>query len=222
MFYRRTWNYLAFAGLLGLAPHAAETAGPPTESGPFRAPELVEVRTLHPGFRLDVRYATTKNFLGRAVYPEARVFLQRPAAQALVRVQEKLEKLGFGLLLFDGYRPWSVTKIFWDAVGENDRQFVADPSKGSRHNRGCAIDLTLYDLRTGREATMPSGYDDFTERAYPDYAGGSDRQRQLRDLLRRTMESEGFTVYSTEWWHFDYKDWRDYAILDLPFSELNR
>jgi len=221
MFYRKTWNPLICAGLLGLAPPTYATAeGPPVEDGRFRTPELVEVAKLHPGFKLDVRYATAKNFLGRAVYPEARVFLQKPAARALVRAQAKLEKKGYGLVLFDGYRPWSVTKIFWDAVREDQKQFVADPSKGSRHNRGCAIDLSLYDLKTGREVVMPSAYDDFTERAYPNYAGGTPEAQRLRDLLREVMESEGFSVYPTEWWHYDYKDWGDYAILDLPFSAL--
>ena len=221
MWYRKNWSQLLCAGLLGFGPTQTGADGPPVESGNFRPPALVEVKKLHPGFRLDVRYATADNFLGRPVYPEAKVFLQEPAALALVRAQEKLEHLGFGLLIFDGYRPWSVTKIFWDAVAEDKKQFVADPSQGSRHNRGCAVDLSLYHLPTGAEVSMPSTYDEMTERAYPDFTGGSRESRRLRDLLRSIMESEGFSVYPTEWWHFDYKDWREYAILDLPFSAIH-
>ena len=114
---------------------------------------------LDPSIRLDVRYATTDNFVGRAVYPEARVFLQRPAAEALIRAHHRLSESGYGLLVFDGYRPWSVTKLFWDSVGEDKRPFLADPAQGSRHNRGCAVDLSLYDLTSGKEVVMTSAYD---------------------------------------------------------------
>ncbi|MBS1211497.1 MAG: vanX [Proteobacteria bacterium] len=217
---RRPWIHLLSASLIGVCPAFLRAEGPPVEQGRFRKPELVEIRKLHPGLRLDVRYATADNFVGRPVYPEARVFLQKPAAQALVRAHEKLEAFGFGLLIFDGYRPWSVTRIFWDAVTDDKKQFVADPREGSRHNRGCAVDLSLYDLNTGQPAAMPSEYDEMTERAYPEYAGGSAAARERRELLRRIMESEGFSVYPTEWWHFDYKDWREYTILDLPFSAI--
>ncbi len=117
--------------------------------------------------------------------------------------------------MFDGYRPWRVTKLFWDVTPPEKRAFVADPAKGSRHNRGCAIDLTLFDLATGREVQMPSPYDDMTERASPDYAGGTPEQRRARDLLRATLEGEGFHVIENEWWHFDYDAWREFPILDL-------
>ena len=127
---------------------------------------------------------------------------------------------GYGLLVFDGYRPWRVTKLFWDVTPAEKREFVADPAKGSKHNRGCAVDLSMYDLGTGREVEMPSAYDEMTPRAYPDYAGGPAEARQRRDLLRRVMEAEGFTVEPNEWWHFNYKDWRDYPILDVPFAAI--
>lgn len=197
----------------------AETK-PPVERGPFRRPDLVELIKLDPSLRLDIRYATSNNFLGRPVYTEARAFLQREAARALVRVNRKLRRKGYGLAIFDGYRPWSVTKIFWDATPEEKRAFVADPRKGSRHNRGCAVDLTLFDLKTGAEVLMPSDFDDFSERAHPDYQGGTAEARRNRDLLRAAMESEGFTVYENEWWHFDYKDWQKYAILNISFHEI--
>jgi D-alanyl-D-alanine dipeptidase len=194
---------------------------PPVETGKL-PPDLVEVVSLDPTIHLDVRYATARNFVGRPVYAEARAFLQRPAAEALVRAHRALRDEGYGVVVFDGYRPWSVTRLFWEATPEDKKEFVADPRKGSRHNRGCAVDLSLYDLATGREVEMPSGYDEMTERAYPDYAGGSAEARARRDLLRAAMEAEGFTVYSSEWWHFDYKDWARYPVLDVPFSALGR
>src|SRR5437762_5194619 len=132
--------------------------GPPKEPGPFRTPELVELVHLDPTIKLDIRYATPRNLAGRAVYAEARAFLQRPAAEALVRAHRALAAHGFGLLVFDGYRPWRVTKLFWDVTPPEKHEFVADPAKGSKHNRGCAVDLSMYDLRTGREVEMPSAY----------------------------------------------------------------
>jgi D-alanyl-D-alanine dipeptidase len=194
---------------------------PPEEHGSFRKPELVELTTLDPAIHLDIRYATTNDFLGTPVYTEARAFLQRPAADALVRALGKLHPLGYGLLIHDAYRPWYVTKIFWDATPPEGKIFVADPSEGSRHNRGCAVDLTLYDLRTGKPIEMPGTYDEMSPRSFPDYPGGTSLERWHRDLLRRAMESEGFTVYEHEWWHFDYKDWREYPILNIKFEELH-
>jgi len=207
--------------LVLLAASCAPALRPPVETGK-RAPDLVEIVTLDPGLHLDIRYATAHNFVGRPVYKEARAFLQRPAAEALVRAHRALAAEGYGIVVFDGYRPWSVTKLFWDVTPEDKKEFVADPSQGSRHNRGCAVDLSLYDLATGREVEMPSGYDEMTERAYPDYAGGPAEARARRALLRAAMEAQGFTVYSSEWWHYDYKDWAQYPILDVPFSRLAR
>src|SRR6266404_1270199 len=204
--------------LCGLSVFAQE---PPKETGNFRAPDLVELVKLDRTIKLDIRYATSNNFLGRPVYKEARAFLQRPAAEALVRANKALRKKGYGLIIHDGYRPWSVTKTFWDATPDDKKIFVADPSQGSRHNRGCAVDLSLYDLKTGKEVVMPSGYDEMTERSHINYAGGSDEQRRLRNLLRAAMETEGFAVYEPEWWHYDYKDWKEYPILNISFSEIS-
>lgn len=194
---------------------------PPHEDGSFRKPELVELTTLDPAIHLDIRYATTNDFLGTAVYTQGRAFLQKPAAEALVRALHKLQPLGYGLLIHDAYRPWYVTKIFWDATPPEGKIFVADPSQGSRHNRGCAVDLTLYDLASGKPIEMPGTYDEMSPRSFPDYPGGTSLQRWHRDLLRRAMESEGFTVYEHEWWHFDYKDWHDYPILNIKFEDLS-
>jgi len=193
---------------------------PPKIEGATRKADLIELRKLDKTIKLDIRYATPNNFVGRTVYTEARAFLQRPAAEALVRIHRKLKEQNLGLVIFDGYRPWSVTKLFWEVTPEDKRKFVANPATGSRHNRGCAVDLSLYDLKTGENIEMPSEYDEFTERAYPTYEGGTEEQRKMRDLLRRMMESDGFTVNSNEWWHFDYKDWQDYGIYDIAFSEV--
>ena len=198
----------------------ALAASPPAEPGEFKEPDLVDLTRMASNFRFDIRYAGRNNFLQTVFYESAKAFLQRPAAEALQRVQKRLEKDGYGLLIFDAYRPWFVTKMFWEATPESMRDFVADPSKGSRHNRGAAVDLTLYDLKTGKPVTMVSGYDEFTTRSYPSYPGGTHRQRWHRERLRQAMEAEGFEVYPFEWWHFDYKDWREYPILNKTFAEL--
>jgi zinc D-Ala-D-Ala dipeptidase len=194
--------------------------GPPVETGPFRKPDLVELDELDPTIKLDIRYATKNNFLGKKVYKEARAFLQRPAAEALVRVNQKLRGGGYGLVVHDGYRPWSVTKIFWDVTPEDKKIFVADPARGSRHNRGCAVDLSLFDLKTGATVKMPSEYDEMTERAHINYECATPEAKRLREMLRAAMTAEGFAVYEPEWWHYDYKDWKEYPILNVKFSEI--
>ncbi len=195
---------------------------PPVEVGEFREPDLVELKKLDKHFKLDIRYATTNNFTKKKLYKQARAFLQRPAAEALVRVHQRLRALGYGIVIHDGYRPWAITKLFWDVTPPDKHDFVADPSKGSKHNRGCDIDLSLFDLKTGKTVLMPSDYDEMSERAYPEYKGGTDEARRLRDLLRAEMEKEGFQVYKFEWWHFDYKDYPLYRILDIPFSDIGK
>ena len=197
----------------------ALAASPPVETGK-RPSDLVDLATLDPTIKFDIRYATTNNFISTPMYNQARAFMQRPAAQALLRAHRTLAKQGFGLLIHDAYRPWYVTKMFWDATPDSSRVFVADPSQGSRHNRGCAVDLTVYDLATGKPIEMVSGYDEFSGRAYPDYPGGTSRQRYNRELLRRAMEAEGFRVYEAEWWHFDYQDWRQYPIGNQTFEQI--
>jgi len=193
---------------------------PPKETGPFREPDLVELVVLDPTIKLDIRYATKNNFLGMPVYEQARAFLQRPAAEALVRVNAELRARGYGLVVFDGYRPWSVTKAFWDATPEDKKIFVADPSQGSRHNRGCAVDLSMYDLKTGKLVEMPSEYDEMSERSHIKYEGGSAESKRLRGILKSAMEAEGFAVYEPEWWHYDYKDWKEYPIGNVPFDKI--
>ena len=200
----------------------ALSLSPPVEPGPFRQVELVELTVLDRTLRLDIRYATADNFLGTPVYTEARAFLQRPAAEALVRVHRALAASGFGLLIHDAYRPWWVTRVFWDATPADKHDFVADPAQGSRHNRGCAVDLTLFRLADGRAVEMPSLYDEMTERSSPTFSGGAAEARRLRDLLRAAMEREGFSVFASEWWHFDYAGWREYPLSNLPFDRIGR
>lgn len=207
------WPLVPLSALAGTPP------GPPAEMGPFLPPDLVEIVALEPTIRLDIRYASAHNFVGRPVYDQARAFLQRPAAMALVRAHRALQPAGYGLLVLDAYRPWSVTRLFWDITPPARRAYVADPARGSKHNRGCAVDLTLYDLRTGREVEMPSPYDEASERAHPDYPGGTAEQRARRNLLRSTLEAVGFTVEPNEWWHYNFHPC-PYPLLDLPFHRL--
>ncbi len=214
----------ALLALLLLAGLAACKSTPPREPGIYRDPDLAELIKLDPTIRPDIRYATPNNFTGHPLYDQARAFLQKPAAEALARANQALRAEGYGILVYDAYRPWSVTKEIWDSANDTERRigFVANPRVGSKHNRGCAVDVGLYDLETGLEVKMPSGYDEFSERAHPNYAASAPGEIKARDLLRRTMEAEGFTVDPNEWWHFNYKDWREYRLMDIGFKDLAR
>src|SRR5215212_3331714 len=161
--------------------------GPPKDPNATRTADLVELVKLDPTIKLDIRYAGTNNFLGKPVYKEARAFLQRPAADALLKAHRELAASGYGLMIHDGYRPWAITKLFWDMTSGYQREFVADPKTGSKHNRGCAVDLTMYDLATGEIVQMPGDYDESSLRSYPTYAGGPPEARARRDLLRAVM-----------------------------------
>jgi D-alanyl-D-alanine dipeptidase len=194
---------------------AAAPDTPPPSPAATATPDLVDLAEADPALRLDIRYATPNNFMGAAVYPAARALLQRPAAEALRRAHQRLRAQGYGIAVLDAYRPWRVTRMMWDRFPAQ-RAYLADPLQGSRHNRGAAVDVTLFDVATGAEVDMPSAYDDFSERAHPDYAGGTAAQRAARDRLRAAMEAEGFSVYPNEWWHFDYRDWQSYPVLDQP------
>ncbi len=195
---------------------------PPPQPDSLRRPDLVDLTTLDPRIRLEIRYATTNNFMGAAMYSSARAFMQRPAAEAVRRALRRLVPYGYGLVIHDAYRPWYVTKMFWDATPDSQHVFVANPARGSLHNRGCAVDLSLYDLRTGRPVRMPSGYDEFSRRAYANYAGGTALETWQSLLLRWAMEAEGFKVNPTEWWHFDYRDWARYPVMNVPFEQVGR
>ena len=198
----------------------ALAATPPVETAGHQPADLVDLTTVDPTLRLDIRYAGHDNFMGIPLYERSAAYMQRPAAQAVARAAKVLEAQGYGLLIHDAYRPWFVTWMFWEATPPEDHMFVADPAKGSRHNRGCAVDLTLYDLKTGREVEMPGRYDEMSGRSYADFIGGTTKQRAMRAILREAMVAQGFEVYPEEWWHFDYGDWRSYGIGTETFSQL--
>ncbi len=181
---------------------------------------LVELKQLDRTIKLDLRYATANNFTGRVLYDQARAFMVEDAAEALLRAHRTAAAGGRGLAIFDAYRPWAVTKQLWDATVPAKRDYVANPKRGSRHNRGCAVDLTLYSLVSGAELDMPSGFDDFSPRAHRDYAAGTAEQTRNRALLEQLMVAEGFLPMSNEWWHFDYRDWEKYPVLDIAFEDM--
>ena len=207
--YDRFWSGLVFAACLFICcPARAEE------------PQLIDIQNQDPKILTDIRYKTKDNFVGTPLYPQdARVLLRKEAAEALFKVQEALEKRGLGLKIYDGYRPLSVQKIMWAKYPVEG--YVANPAKGSNHNRGMAVDLTLVDA-SGKELAMPSAYDEFSERAHRDYAGGAEEERKNRQILQEAMEKEGFRGITTEWWHFDFKNAKDFPVLDLPFSEVKK
>jgi D-alanyl-D-alanine dipeptidase len=179
--------------------------------------DLVELLTVSPTILLDLRYATSNNLLGRPLYPVARCFLQRAVAEKLDRVQRSLRKKRFGLKVFDGYRPFSVQRKFWEFLPEP--RYCADPAVGSKHNRGAAIDLTLVDEK-GRELPMPSDFDEMSEKSHRSYQDGSPQALFHRGILENAMKEEGFLPYPSEWWHFDDPDWAQYPLLDIPLEQL--
>ncbi len=178
---------------------------------------LIDVQKINPRIRIDIRYATENNFMKEKLYPESRCLLLKEAAESLSRVQESLEKRGLGLKIFDAYRPLTVQKKMWERVPVEG--YVANPAKGSNHNRGAAVDVTLVDA-SGNELPMPSGYDEFTERAHRVYAGGTEEERRNRQILEDEMQKENFRGITTEWWHFDFREAKKYPVLDLPFSSV--
>ncbi len=182
--------------------------------------KLVDLKKLDDEFQLDIRYASTNNFMRSKFYKNERAFFNMSAADRLIEAKNELKELGYGIIIYDAYRPWFVTKMFWEGTPENLKHFVANPENGSSHNKGCAIDIGLYDIKTGESIVMISGYDEFTERAYPNYMGGSKKQRDIRDMLIQVMERNDFTVYEYEWWHFNYNGC-DSGIMNYSFEELD-
>ena len=182
--------------------------------------KLVDLKKLDDEFQLDIRYASTNNFMRSKFYKNERAFFNMSAADRLIEAKNDLKELGYGIIIYDAYRPWFVTKMFWEGTPENLKHFVANPENGSSHNKGCAIDIGLYDIETGESIVMISGYDEFTERAYPNYMGGSKKQRDIRDMLIQVMERNDFTVYEYEWWHFNYNECNS-GIMNYSFEELD-
>ena len=178
--------------------------------------QLVDLETL--GIPLDIRYATEDNFMKKPLYPSAKAYLRAPAARALAEVQRELAAQGVGIKVFDAYRPYAVTVAMWEPIKNPD--YVADPKKGSRHNRGAAVDLTLIDLKTGAELAMPTPYDDFTPRAAQSFNELPADVIANRALLRDVLTKHGFDPLPSEWWHFDFRGWERFDLLDVPFADL--
>ncbi|MEX2230875.1 MAG: M15 family metallopeptidase [Cyclobacteriaceae bacterium] len=182
--------------------------------------ELIDIAKHIPDIVLDIRYATTNNFTGQRVYDLAKAYARKPVADALKKIHAELKKDGLGIKIFDAYRPYKATVKFYEVYG--DTTYVASPYRGSRHNRGCALDLTLIDLKTGEELKMPTGYDSFSKQAWPSTPMPDPEIRKNRQTLIRAMEKFGFKVNSSEWWHFDFTGWKNFEVLDIEFQELER
>jgi zinc D-Ala-D-Ala dipeptidase len=181
---------------------------------------LVEITSIDPTILLDIRYASKNNRYKKAFYPVAKAFLIKESALALCRVQKRLNHLGYGLVVWDAYRPLSVSIQIWDKTPFEERGFVAPPWLGSAHNKGIAVDVTLYDLKTKRILAMPTDFDDFSPQAHIFYSKGDQKSRILRDSLIDCMKKEGFVPYEKEWWHFEYLPFKHLGLLDIPFSRL--
>lgn len=189
---------------------AAGCAAPPVQHD--RA-AIVDILSVEPSIVLDIRYATANNFTGRVLYPVAKAKLRREAAESLAAVQRELKPMGLGLKVYDGYRPLAIQWKLWEVV--SNPSYVADPRKGSRHNRGAAVDLTIVDS-LGVEIEMPTPYDDFTEKASQSYEALPETVKRNRALLRDVMERHGFLRIQSEWWHFDFHGWEQYPVMDEP------
>ncbi len=180
--------------------------------------ELVDLESYIPGIVLDIRYATTNNFTQQKIYNLPKAFARRPVAEALKKAQAEFNVLGAGIKIFDAYRPYAATVRFYEIY--HDTTYVASPYKGSRHNRGCALDMTIVDQKTKKELEMPTGFDSFRKEAWPTTPVNDPTVRNNRELLIRVMEHNGFKVNASEWWHFDYLGWQKYDVMDINFEEL--
>lgn len=197
------------------------SAGQGRTLSPDDPKRLLELVTLDPMIKLDMRYATTNNFTGQVLYDEARAFLVTPAARALVQASKAAQADGLGLTIFDAYRPWRITKKLWDATPAGPKKnYVANPKRGSKHNRGCAVDLSLHRLSDGMLVEMPTGFDDFSEKAHRDYMGATETAVANRARLQSYMENVGFVGLSNEWWHFDFTGWEQFPVMDVPFNRI--
>lgn len=180
--------------------------------------ELIDLEKFIPGIVLDIRYATTNNFTGEKIYNLAKAYARKPVAEAVRRAQLELAKQGLGIKIFDAYRPYSATVKFYEVY--RDTTYVASPYKGSRHNRGCAIDMTIINLKTGEELQMPTGYDSFKKEAWPSTPVTDPVIRKNRQLIIDTMQKQGFKVNGSEWWHFDFIGWKNYEVMNIDFEKL--
>ena len=182
--------------------------------------ELIDLEKFIPGLFIDVRYATENNFAKTKFYESQKVFLRSPAAVALNKIQKELLQQNISLKIYDAYRPYSVTEKMWEFV--HDARYAADPKTGSRHNRACAVDVTLVDIKTKNELEMPTPYDDFTEKAHHNYNNLSENILKNRELLKTVMTKYGFESLDSEWWHYDFSGWKNFELLNIPFEELDK
>lgn len=184
--------------------------------------ELIELKSVVPNLQYDLKYATTDNFTGVQLYPTNTnvTFLRKEPAEALVKIATILGEMGLGIRVWDAYRPYHVTVKFWELI--KDERYVAHPAKGSGHNRGIAIDMTLYDLKSGVNIEMPTAFDDFSEKAHHGFESISAKQKQNRELLKTIMEKNSFIPFSTEWWHYYWPNGEQYDILDFSFKQIKK
>lgn len=182
--------------------------------------ELVNLSKVAPEIVLEIGYATEKNFTGKKIYTMARAYVRKPVAAALKRAQKEFNSAGYGIKVFDAYRPYTATVKFYEEY--HDTTYVASPYRGSRHNRACALDMTLIDLKTGKDVPMPTAWDSFDTSAWPTAPVSDPIIRKNRDMLITIMERNGFTVYEHEWWHFDFNGWKEYEVMDIDFEELEK
>lgn len=182
---------------------------------------MVDLRSIMPGLAMDIRYATANNFMHQKLYPPIRTtFLRKPAADSLKKVLEYLKKQDLSIKIFDAYRPYSVTEKMWEKV--KDDRYAADPSRGSGHNRGVAVDLTLIDSETKKELQMGTGFDNFSDTAHSDFTSLPPEDLRNRGILKDVMEKFGFIQLTTEWWHYYLPNSSSYELLDIPFSDLKK
>lgn len=181
---------------------------------------MIELRTVVPGIVYDLRYATKNNFMHRRMYPKNTnsTFLRSTVALALQKIQYELNAKGYGLKIFDAYRPYSVTVSFWELV--KDPRYVAEPTKGSGHNRGLAVDCTIIDVKTHKELNMGTGFDNFSDSAHHNFTQLPQQVLDNRQMFRAIMEKYGFRAFDTEWWHYYWPNDRNYEVLDIPFRQL--
>jgi D-alanyl-D-alanine dipeptidase len=216
---------LFFLPVLGLAQPKYKYGLQPTTFNQYKASlkanpgkELVDLEKFIPDMVMDIRYATTNNFTGQKIYNLAKAYARRPVAEALKKAQAEFKSLGVCVKMHDAYRPYSATVKFYEEY--HDTTYVASPYSGSRHNRGCALDMTIVDLKTKKELKMPTPYDSFSKDAWPTSPVKDAEAKKNRDLLIRVMEKHGFKVNASEWWHFDFVGWRKYEVMDIDFEEL--
>lgn len=180
--------------------------------------ELVDLEEVIPGINLDIRYATENNFTGKVMYPAAKAYLRAPVAKAISDIQAELAQQNIALKIYDAYRPYAVTLYFWEV--QHDTCFVAAPWRGSPHNKGYAVDVSLINLETGEELQMPTGFDSFTDAAAPSYMDLPEEAIANRQILMDVMTKHDFTINEDEWWHYNYKDRAKYPVMDISFAEL--